>query len=308
MTVTNSPKKRKRTSSAGQGRKFSIQLSKPMPVDMDLDNDVTSRDVFESKLGDAGALQEYDDSYNELLEAEENDAWDREARPKGNSRSLSNAIERRAATIVHAIREYERKFTFGNLPSEAIPAAHTLDMGGQFLTNKGRIDTQSELFRIARQVPKGALLHLHFNAELDPDRLLQEAQKMENMYIRSIMPLNKPEAFAQTEMVFSVLDSEAIDSGVDIFSPEYPAEADNWKDPKIHKKIWMKWSDFRAKYNEMFPKGATQSETPADTSRPVRICSDEPKTIELDAAETWLKSKMILSPEEAYGQTQTVNG
>ena len=192
-------------------------------------------------------------------------------------------------------------------------------MGGQFLTNKDRIESKSKLYEIAQLVPKGALLHLHFNAELNPEELLEQAniqaEELDNMYIRSIMPLNTGEpwgdkdgAFAKTEMVLSVLDPDKINSDVNIFSEKYPGTALNWKQPDMQAKIWMKWSEFRKQFKAKFPRAPVQRKTPLTAKDPVRGCGAEPGQPELDAAEYWLKSKMILSEDEAYGYTQTVNG
>lgn len=122
------------------------------------------------------------------------------------------------------------------------------------MTKKDRIETRSKLFEISRLVPKGALLHLHFNSQLDPGELLEQVRGMDNMYIRSIMALDKDEALAETEMVLSVLDPDTIDRDVDISSDDYPGTAANWKEAGMQPKIWMKWSEFRKKFKARFPK------------------------------------------------------
>lgn len=304
MTVADSPKKRKRTSSAKAGRKFPIQINRPKIVEMDVD-EVNVRDFFDKKLGLPDASAVYSDKHSKLLNVEADHAWD------GLARSSADEFELRAATIIHAMREFERRVIFGNLPSEAIPGPETLDMGGQFLTNKERIETKSKLFEVAQLVPKGALLHLHFNAELDPEQLLAQAREGEmknHMHIRSIRPLITEEDLAETEMVFNVLDPSKINQDVDIFSKEYPGKATNWKEEKMQASIWMKWTTFQKEFEERFPNKVKQQGTVASTQKPVRLCCGNPPLIELNPAEAWLKSKMILSSEEAYGQTQTVNG
>ncbi|KAF9700500.1 hypothetical protein EKO04_001746 [Ascochyta lentis] len=305
MKVADSPKKRKRTSSARPGRKISIQIGRQKAVNMSIDNG-NVRDLFDDKLKLSETVDSYNNAHCKLLKEERDDAWDRDAEPK--TTSASDQLEKRAMIIVRALREYERGVTFGNLPSEAIPGPETLDMGGQFLTNKDRIETKSKLFQIAKLVPKGALLHLHFNSELNPEELLEQAQSMDNMYIRSIMPLDEDEAFAKTEMVLSVLDPDKIDRDVDIFDREYPGTAANWKQADMQAKIWMKWSAFQEKFKARFPQAPVQQEAPRSADEPPRGCCASSGPPDLNAAEYWLKSKMILSPDEAYGYTQTVNG
>ncbi|KAJ4331762.1 hypothetical protein N0V95_009813 [Ascochyta clinopodiicola] len=305
MKVADSPKKRKRTSSVRPGRKISLQIGRQKAANMGIDN-ISARDLFDAKLKLPTTVEVYNNAHRELLREEEDDAWDRDVKP--TTTSPSDAIERRTMVIVRALREYERRETFGNLPSEAIPGPQTLDMGGQFLTNKDRIETRSKLFEIAKLVPKGALLHLHFNSELDPEELLEQARNMDNMYIRSIMPLDKDEAFSKTEMVLSVLDPDKIGRDVDIFSEDYPGTATNWRAADMQAKIWMKWSDFQNKFNARFPEAPVQRRAPINAEEPLRGCCADPGPPALNAAEYWLKSKMILSLDEAYGYTQTVNG
>ncbi|KAF2797534.1 Metallo-dependent hydrolase [Melanomma pulvis-pyrius CBS 109.77] len=247
--------------------------------------------------------RDYKDNRTKLLQAEDGNSWDRHAR------NSASETERMAGAILRAIREYERRKTFGNCPSEAIPGPETRDMGGQFLTNKDRIEQQSKIFEIATLVPKGAILHLHFNAELHPTRLLEEARKMDNMCIRSIRPILSQEDLDLTEMVFSVKPKDT--ENANIFSSEYQGKDDNWKKPEIEPKIWMKWSDFRREFNEAHKgeyraKYATADANMLDNGALPN--SSEQGTVNLEPAENWLLRKMVLGEEEAYNPTQTVNG
>jgi adenosine deaminase CECR1 len=300
MTLADSPKKRKRTLSQRPHKKMSSQREKPK-MDGTVMSDEAPRiigEVFDELLGDTGAVNKYTEEHEELYGRETKHAWDSKAR------SGSTTIERKAEIIIRAIREYERNVMFGNKPSEAIPGPETRDMGGQFLTNKDRINNESKLYEIAKMVPKGALLHLHFNAELYPERLLLKARKMDNMYIRSIRPLLDQNDLDLTEMVFNVLDPTMVASDIDIFSPEYPGDATNWKQGPLMWKVWMPWNRFRDEFEkkDFSKRYIQQGNKPA-----VHNCG-ETGHIDLEPAENWLKSKMVLSPEEAYGPEQTVNG
>lgn len=247
--------------------------------------------------------QDYKDNRTRLLQAEDENSWDHHARKSASE------TERMAGAILRGIREFERKVTFGNWPSEAIPDPETRDMGGQFLTNKDRIEQQSKIFEIAKLVPKGAILHLHFNAELHPKRLLEEARKMENMCIRSIRPILNQEDLDLTEMVFSVKPKDT--ENANIFSSEYQGKDDNWRKPKIEPKIWMKWSDFRSEFNKAH-KGAYRAKYATTDANMLDNGalpnSSEQGTVNLEPAENWLLRKMVLGEEEAYNPTQTVNG
>lgn len=320
MTLADSPRKKRRASSLLPNRRKTasqVPMVEEKEDPMEVDN-MDIRDIFDRNLERNNLVEVYDKERNELVRREEADAWDRDVRPKGTLRSKSKveAIEQRATTIIHAIREYERRVTFGNLPSEALPGPGTLDMGGQFLTNKKRIDTLSKLFEIAEIVPKGGLLHLHFNAELNPEQLLEQAQKMDNIYIRSIMPLLQDSDLDETEMVFNVLDPSTVNQDVDIFSPKYPGTATNWRDKDKQAEIWMSWRQFQEKFiknveTEKFPKryGQHLDTESISADKSIRGCCPENSgPVKLNSAENWLKSKMVLSLKEAYGESQTVNG
>ena len=102
---------------------------------------------------------DYVDQRQNLIQQERKRSWDHAA--------YSRAIpaEREAQDILVRIREHERtgQSLLGNLPSGAVPDRETRDMAGRFLRNKPQIE-RSTLFRIARRMPKGAHLHLHFNS------------------------------------------------------------------------------------------------------------------------------------------------
>lgn len=226
-------------------------------------------EAFTQHLQGTAQQQIYAERKEFLLQEEKASAWDRFARE-----SASEA-ENIADQLVWEVREDERDNLFGNKASEAIPGPETLDMGGQFLTNKERIETKSQLFRIAQRMPKGCHLHLHFNAELQPEGLIEWARYLpDTMFIRSTQALLDPRDYDVTEIVFNVMPADTPTS--DIFSSDYNPE---FKAPGS--RPWMNWKTFC----EEFPR----------------------RRSELDA-EAWVKDKMVLQEEEVYGMKQTVNG
>ncbi|KAL1797896.1 hypothetical protein ACET3X_004502 [Alternaria dauci] len=278
---------------------------------------IKARTFFDTEVDSKTLTDVYDERRRGFLQDEDKHAWDRSARPNGSgTRSKDEKTEARAAAIIRAVREYERNVTFGNLASEALPLEDDRDMGGQYLTNKDRIDHQSKLYQIAKIVPKGALLHLHFNAELHPEILLVRARKVKNMYIRSTIPILAKKDLGETEMVFNVVDPETVNPGVDIFSESYPRleRPAQIKDENYLKTVWMPWSKFRKEFERKFP-GEYKEEEPETFQaggRPpqqprTRHCGERKGWL-LSPAENWLRSKMVLSQDEAYGPTQTVNG
>ncbi|KAI0571009.1 Cat eye syndrome critical region protein 1 [Pyrenophora tritici-repentis] len=256
----------------------------------------TSQKTFNRNLRRKVAHSEYQKRREQFLKEEREEGWDYRVKS-------GNKVEQRAAKIIREIREYERRVLFGNMASEVMPAPQTRDMGGQFLTNKELINNDSKLFKIASEVPKGALLHLHFNAELDPKLLLEKARETKNLYIRSTQPLLTPEDLRQTEMVFDVLDPSKVEPGFSIFSQNYPGGMQNWKEDEWKWKVWMRWEDFKKEYEKKFSE---QHESKIMKKKTLD-CS-EPGDVRLCPAEEWLEKKMVLSEREVYKRRQTVNG
>ena len=222
--------------------------------------------LFNDNLNMSSTQSTYEKDRSALLDAERLDAWDRAAVETATS------TEREAAKIIWRIREHDREVLFGNRPGETIPGRNTLDMGGQVLSNLGRIE-QSELFKIARQAPKGCQLHIHFNTEIETRELIRRACGMDTMYIRSTKALITQQNYDECEIVFNVLPADT--TSANIFAEEYDdllASGDE--------KIWMKWMDFCKKFQESQDK----------------------------AAEGWVSSKIAFGEDEVYGIRQTLNG
>ena len=233
--------------------------------------------LLSHEIAAAGESAKYRDDRSRLLQSERLTAWD------AQTRSTASPEEMRAQNIVFQIREQERNDVeiFGNVPGEAIPAPTSLDMGGRFLVNASSIE-RSKIFRIARHMPKGAHLHLHFNSEVPAEVLLPETRKMiDTMFVRSTRPLCSQGDFDDTEIVFNVLPKET--RRADIYSPDYNPD---WKDSS--NAAWMRWHDFR----DQFPQDL-------NSLAPVK---------DLDNAERWVREKMIITTELAYHDRQTHNG
>ena len=219
----------------------------------------------------------------QLVAQEVEQSWDQPAR-----QSASEA-EKRAAAVIARIREHERRNLFGNLPGEAVPGPETADMGGRFLPNIERIE-QSRVYAIAKDMPKGCHLHIHFNAELPPELLLLKAREVpETMFVRCTQPLLCAADLIQAEIVFEVKPRTT--PIVDIFSKDYdptfkPADS----------RPWMNWVEFRhdlaRRYRDQFSL-ATES---------------SPSQGQLTHVEQWARDKAILTLNDIYAADQTTNG
>jgi adenosine deaminase CECR1 len=228
--------------------------------------------TFQKGVQDQSQNLKYTKQHLQLVEKEQKDAWWYKAKQKATD------TEYQADLIVFKIREHERENLFGSKASEAIPGPETRDMGGQFLTNRDRIE-ESKVYEIAKAMPKGGHLHLHFNAELSPEILIERARDRETMFIRSTQPLISDEAFDEAELVFDVLPLDTPQA--DLFSAAYNPE---FRAPGC--RPWMQWIRFREEF---------------------RIRRSDKDNINSDP-EKWIKTKMVLGADVVYDQTQTVNG
>ncbi|WPH02421.1 Hypothetical protein R9X50_00528500 [Acrodontium crateriforme] len=243
------------------------------------DRENEAQDLLKSQFD----LMEADDTYHQkraaLLLDEKTHRWDEPARHRASQ------AEQKAQNIITKIREHERidPTIYGNLPGEAVPDAQTRDMGGRFLVNKPSIE-RSKVFEIAKMMPKGSHLHLHFNSELPPEVLFPHARSAEmakTMFIRSTRPLCAKSDFANSEIVFNVLPDDTQTS--DIFDPNYNSDLQSQTSSP-----WMLWADFRQKF-------------PTDLAHEVVV-------EDMDEAESWAREKMTLTVHGTYDKHQTHNG
>ncbi|KAI9708192.1 MAG: hypothetical protein M1820_004146 [Bogoriella megaspora] len=226
------------------------------------------KDNFQRHLAAKAAQQQYSSSRAKLVEAERDLMWE------STARHGASALERRAAAVVRAVKEADRKdpSLFGNEASEAVPPSGSRDMGGQFLTNRDRIE-KSQLYKIAHRMPKGAQLHIHFNSELEPGVLLKRAKSMDTMFIRSTRPLLIPDDLDETEVILNVLTADTMTS--DIFSSNYnPDHRSSETSP------WMKFRDFCTFLDTRFGHDGLK----------------------------WVRAKCCLTEPDVYSKEQTLNG
>jgi len=92
---------------------------------------------------------------------------------------------------------------------DAIFARNGLSSGQHFLNISDLLD-ETRLFHVARMMPKGAHLHIHFNSMLLPEVLLGYAKDMVNMYVWSDYNLTEPEAFDKCRLEFRIFNLEEV--------------------------------------------------------------------------------------------------
>ena len=231
---------------------------------------ITNRD-FENPAAYHKALEE-------LRAAEKAIAFDAEI-----TASSSN-IEKQAAALVRKIKAYDWETTYGPLRD---PHTGSRTGGEHFLGNVDLIN-KTELMKVAKRMPKGAHLHIHFNACLPARFLIQQARDIDAMYIRSTLPLNTPENMAACRISFMVMTlHEAThikeSDGIETYVP-----LGNLWDRKYVPNRWMSYKQFQRQFEFTDEDGQVLRKT--------------------HGAEAWLEKKMIISEEEAHNSHQTGRG
>lgn len=192
--------------------------------------------------------------------------------------------EIKAEEIIQMLRQKDKEQIYDRAPPRHGHAnqAHKRFAGDHFLSNIDLIE-QTELFKVARQMPKGTHLHIHLNACLQPSVLLDMAAEMDEMYIwsdRALIhlpsdPDGKPNRrrylnFDACAIEFSIKKGTVSKTG-NLFSENY--------EPKQ----LMRFKEFIRQWNKQAPYG------------------------DLNAMQ-WLQEKVQFNEEEAHGPLQTAGG
>ncbi|KAF7561568.1 hypothetical protein G7046_g2566 [Stylonectria norvegica] len=187
-------------------------------------------------------------------------------------RIQSTPKERRAEAIIQRLKREDQSAIYDEAPPRKGYGGqnHPRFAGDHFLSNRDLIN-QTALFNIARHMPKGAHLHIHFNACLMPQVLLDIAKGMDRMFVTSNIPLvpnNGFENFDKCEIQFSILSPEKESPG-DMFNPAY--------EPRQT----MKFKDFLRQFPHHFSQAT---------------------------ADDWLLDKLMFHEQEAHNSLQTASG
>lgn len=219
------------------------------------------------------ALDGYDKERNEILDRERALAFEWQCT------NSATPDERKADRILQMLRSHDDSNVYANAEKRKgfRGQEHPRLAGDHFLSNKPLID-RTKLFKIAKQMPKGAHLHIHFNACLEPGFLLNVALKMDNMFISSDIQLKNDDdqSFNRSKIQFHILKNT--NKSCSLFEPGYSRGSNPVKA--------MKFMDFLTEVPLHFSKFQAGSFSPVD----------------------WLKDKLIFHEEEAHDSLQTVHG
>ncbi|RCI16655.1 hypothetical protein L249_3296 [Ophiocordyceps polyrhachis-furcata BCC 54312] len=212
----------------------------------------------------ANAIQAYLADRDRILQLERSSAFD------ARCRSRATPLEVKASRVLAAVRRRDEADVYGAAPARTGHAGqgHRRFPGDRFLTSLDLIDKDAALMHVARRMPKGTHLHVHFNACLPPRVLLDMAKTMDRMFITSDMALVSDDSFDRCQLQFSIL-APAEERDGDIFAPDY--------EPRQT----MSFASFLTSFPHHYPHASPDS---------------------------WLERKLIFSPEEAYGPLQTSEG
>ncbi|TLS23996.1 hypothetical protein PpBr36_08565 [Pyricularia pennisetigena] len=220
--------------------------------------------IPQSFKADGPGLSEYETARAELKSREHALAFDHDCFAE------ATGPEREANEVLQRLRNKDEKlFANASKTSGFSGQTHARHMGDHFLHNVDLIN-QSALYKVARRMPKGTHLHIHFNSCLDPNFLLDLAKDQERMFIHSNRPLLQKSDMDLCEIQFSIVPVESEEAGWNVFEPGYVAGK------------WMPYATFRAQFS-----GAGLVESSVDE---------------------WLLNKLVFGADETYGIHQTVTG
>lgn len=195
----------------------------------------------------------------------------------------ASQLEIQANQVLQAVRKHDQAKVYEKAPTRRGYGGqeHPRFMGDHFLSNVDLIE-QTKLYRVAQEMPKGAHLHIHFNANLLPEVLINIAKEMDRMFITSDMPLvpvgddgNSPGyygRFDQCRIQFSILSPEREKPG-NLFDPNYTERGT------------MRFQDFLREFDAHYNQKSTK-------------CS----------VDEWLRNKLVFHEEESHNLLQTPEG
>lgn len=181
----------------------------------------------------------------------------------------ASTLQRRVDDILQIVKHNDRIEVYGQAAARTgyYGQQHERFPGDHYLTNEDII-SRTKLFNIAHMMPKGAHLHIHFNACLLPHVLLDIAKTMERMFITSDYPLTSVDNMDLCKIQFSILTVAKENPG-DLFESSYKPRQT------------MRFADF------------------------LREFPTERKNCDAD---TWLINKLVFHEEEVHNSHQSVLG
>ena len=227
------------------------------------------------------SVEAYDKARGEIQAAEKKRAFDAEAI------ATSSDVEKQASELVQKIRLHDQNNTYGSHFDTQGHAPGRRRPGHHFL---GSIDliNESWLMKVAKRMPKGAHLHIHFNSCLPAKFLIQQARDVDAMHIRSTLPLTTPANIANCRISFMVLTPHEATHPNDLYGTEEHVPLGNIFHTDYISNAWMPYKQFQNEFELVDENKRVLSKT--------------------SGAELWLQSKLQISEEDAHNSQQTLRG
>lgn len=173
--------------------------------------------------------------------------------------------------------------------------------GDRFLLNAAIIE-KTRLYGAIQKMPKGAHLHIHFNANLLPEVLLDIAKKQEHMYIMSNIPLTSKGAFERCHLRFSILSKTNFEktwpNPQNLFtSSSQGANEEEGANESGQPRHIMLYSEFREKFWNNYKNAYTGNEKDM-----LKVVPGQ------DLVNEFLTRKIVFQADEAYNPHQTAKG
>ncbi|RYP53363.1 hypothetical protein DL768_001608 [Monosporascus sp. mg162] len=216
---------------------------------------------------DISSARDYLARRAELLEYEESLGFEWACKQKADEDEI--LVDK----IIQALKQVDEADVFKRAAKQQGFAGqtHARFSGDHFLSNVDLIE-KTAIFNIARRMPKGGHLHIHFNTNLPPDFLLNIAKRMQRMFVCSDRPLVSDVDYDTCKIRFLIRSEreEKNDGKVrDLFSEGYVAGT------------WMQFGQFLADFHRHYSRMS---------------------------AEQWLHHKLVFHEKEAHNLRQTAEG
>jgi adenosine deaminase CECR1 len=143
---------------------------------------------------------------------------EKSSRADASFRASLTPMAHEACSIVSRIRANER----GTVWSADSERDGRVFPGMPYRLARERMES-SDLWKIVRKMPKGALLHAHFDATIDTAWLVDQALGTEGMGFMSSEPLSSAAALASADVQFRYVGPTLKESSASIYTSDYVA-------------------------------------------------------------------------------------
>lgn len=133
----------------------------------------------------------------------------------------------KACELVARIRFEEQHTIWNDDREQTLNDEHdeTLHPGMMFSHAPAQVAQKTKLWQICRKMPKGALLHCHLEAMIEPDFLLDQMLKVGGMHMSASAPMNSALARANVDVTFQWRETDKA-KPVSVWSADHTS--DTW--------------------------------------------------------------------------------